>query len=138
MTLVLDNSVTMRWCFGDGSSKDLDYAASVSRRLQTEAAWVPALWALEVVNVVARAESLGQLAADMSGTFLETLQRMRIVADEDSSRYAFSATLDPARRCRLSAYDAAYLELAIRKQLPLATLDAHLRKAARRVDVELF
>ncbi|MGH8116433.1 MAG: type II toxin-antitoxin system VapC family toxin [Rhodanobacteraceae bacterium] len=135
---MLDNSVTMRWCFGDGSPEDLDYAAAVSRQLQTDTALVPAIWALEVVNVVTRAESLGQLEADTSGAFLAVLQDMRIVADPDTGRYAFNATMDLARRHHLSAYDAAYLELAQRKQIPLATLDTDLRKAASTAGVSLF
>lgn len=135
---MLDNSVTMRWCFGDGTPEDLDYAAAVTRQLQTDTALVPVIWALEVVNVVARGELLGHLAADTSGAFLAMLKRMRIVTDPDTTRYAFHMTLDLARRHRLSAYDAAYLELAQRKQIPLATLDADLRKSAATAGVALF
>lgn len=138
MSFVLDNSVTMLWCFGDGTPEDLDYAAAVARQLQTDTALVPVIWVLEVVNVLARGELLGQLAAETSSEFLEMLKRMRIVTDPDTTRHAFSTTLDLARRHRLSAYDAAYLELAQRKQIPLATLDADLRKSAAAAGVALF
>lgn len=134
----LDTSVAMRWCLGDGSSEDLDYAAAMIRHLQTDTALVPALWTREATNVVARAESPGQFAVDTSGAFVDTLQGMHVVVDEDTARYAFSATLDLARRHRLSAYDAAYLEHALRTQVPLATLNVDLRKAAERAGAEVF
>ena len=138
MSIVLDNSVTMRWCFGDGSSGDLDYAAKLARALRTETAEVPAIWGLEVANVLARAESTGKLPASMMSTFLSTLRKMRIHPDPETATHALTDTLSLARKYKLSAYDAAYLELAMRKQLPLATLDVDLRKAAKRADVTIF
>lgn len=138
MTLVLDNSVAMRWCLGDGSPQDLAYAAAVARRLQTDTAIVPAIWPLEVVNVLARAEFHAQLETDTSNAFLATLREMRIVIDADTDRYAFTATMDLARHHHLSAYDSAYLELALRMHFPLATLDVDLRQAATRAGAEIF
>lgn len=137
MTIVLDNSVTMRWCFGDGGAHDLDYAASIARRMREDSALVPSIWGLEVANVLARAELSSQLPAHISTAFLNTLRAMRIATDPDTSAHALTDTLVLARRHRLSAYDAAYLELALRCQLPLATLDADLRKACKRAGAEI-
>lgn len=138
MSLVLDNSVAMRWCFGDGSPADLDYAASVAHALRTERAQVPAIWALEVANFIARGERAGLLPAAHAQAFLESLRLMRITTDTETGARAFTDTLRLAHEHNLSAYDAAYLELALRKRLPLATLDANLRKAATHAGGTVF
>lgn len=138
MSFVLDNSVTMRWCFGDGKPSEIEYAAKAARTLRTDSALVPALWALEVANVLARGESRGQIPEDRSTAFLQLLRSMRIEADPSTADHALTDTLEIARKYRLSAYDAAYLELATRQELPLATLDQDLRKAAKRAGVAIF
>lgn len=69
MSLVLDNSVAMRWCFGDGKPEALDYAAKVARRLRSESALVPGIWGLDVANVLARAESRNEVTLAKSGGF---------------------------------------------------------------------
>lgn len=138
MSLVLDNSVAMRWCFGDGKPEALDYAAKVARKLRTDSARVPAIWGLEVANVLARAESRGELTVDTSDEFLVLLKSMRIEVDPSTANHALADTLDLARRHNLSAYDAAYLELALRETLPLASLDADLRAACSKAGGTLF
>ncbi len=138
MSLVLDNSVTMRWCFGDGLPADLDYAANVARHLRDETAVVPALWALEVANVISRAERQALLTPAHSRQFLQTLTAMRIEADPATARHGLDDTLQLARQHGLSAYDAAYLELALRRALPLATLDTQLRSACKATGGQLF
>lgn len=138
MSLVLDNSVSMRWCFGDGKRSDLDYAAAVARELRANSATVPAIWGLEVANVLARAEIQGAITTGRRDSFLRLLSAMPIDTDTATARHALTDTLHLARLHRLSAYDASYLELALRERLPLATLDSALRKAAKRVGVELF
>lgn len=138
MSLVLDNSVSMRWCFADGSTSDLAYADRVLESLRDGPALVPSVWPLEVANVVLRAEARQQITPDTSAAFLAQLRSLRIEIDPGTAGHALVETLEIARRHRLSAYDSAYLELALRRQLALATLDAGLRKAARRVGVELF
>jgi predicted nucleic acid-binding protein len=97
---------------------------------------VPATWALEVASVIARAEAKGVLSEAQSGAFLEMLDAMDIGADAETAAAAFSGTLRIARRYRLSSYHASYLELAIRKGVPLATLDEDLRKAAAKAGVK--
>ncbi|TAL87882.1 MAG: PIN domain-containing protein [Rhodanobacter sp.] len=138
MSLVLDNSVVMRWCFGDGKPEALDYAAKVARKLRSESALVPGIWGLEVANVLARAESRNEVTSDKSNEFLALLKNMRIEVDPSTANHALADTLDLARSHNLSAYDAAYLELALREQLPLATLDKDLRAACHAAGAMLF
>lgn len=128
----------MRWCFGDGKPSELAYASRVLDEIRTAAALVPAIWPLETANVLARAESRGLISEDRSTAFVALLRGMRIEFDQATASHALTDTLALARRHHLSAYDAAYLELAIRRQLPLATLDVDLRKAARRAGMKLF
>lgn len=131
MRFVLDNSVTMRWLFADGSTEDLAYASSILTLMETQAAEavVPAIWRLEVANVIVRAESKGLLIEAKSAEFLGVLQDMAISIDMETTEHALNDTLQLARRFKLSSYDASYLELALREGLPLATLDKDLRAA---------
>lgn len=138
MSFVLDNSVTMRWCFNDGSAADLAYAERVMDALADDSALAPSLWSLEVVNVLARAEHHGHIDTALTAAFLDRLRKLRIMPEESSFEVAITGILEAARRHHLTAYDASYLELAARKRLPLATLDASLRKAARREGVRVF
>lgn len=138
MRLVLDNSVTMRWFFGDGKAQDLAYANTVLDAMNEAIAVVPAIWALEVANVIARAEAKSVITPERSRPFLEMLKRLNIEVDEDTSEHALSDTLRLARFHKLTAYDASYLELALRKHLPLATLDENLQKAATKSGVRKF
>lgn len=131
MRFVLDNSVVMRWLFGDGAREDVDYAYRILEILKQEdsVAVVPSVWPLEVGNVIARAEAKHLLSEARSAEFLGILQDMAIEVDPHSSQHALSDTLQLARRYGLSTYDAAYLELALREGLPLASNDADLKKA---------
>ena len=138
MSLVLDNSVTMRWFFGDGMPADRAYAAAVAHALRQDSALVPTIWSLEVANVLCRAEARGLVNQDRSDEFLRLLRAMRISSDPETARHALGDTLTLARAHALSAYDAAYLELALRQQLPLATLDVALRQACGRAGVTVF
>jgi predicted nucleic acid-binding protein len=132
MRFVLDNSVVMRWLFGDGSPQDRAYADHVLDLLLVEGnlALVPGIWPLEVGNVLLRAEAKGLMTEARAAEFLGTLQAMSIQTDGQTSTYALTSTLQLARRHRLSSYDAAYLELALRQGLALATLDVDLQRAA--------
>lgn len=138
MSFVLDNSVTMRWFFGDGKPQELVYAGKVLDAMKQDNALVPATWGLEVANVIARAEAKGLVTEARSGTFLEMLDGVDIELDAATFAHALSDTLQLARRYNLSAYDASYLELALRSGLPLATLDEHLQKAAKKAGVKMF
>jgi len=138
VSFVLDNSVTMRWYFGDGSALALGYASRVLEAMKTTDAVVPAVWGLEVANVLARAEARGVASEARSEAFVSMLRRMPITIDGTSTDQALGNTLQLARRYKLSAYDASYLELAMREGLPLATLDEDLLDAANRAGVEAF
>lgn len=138
MNFVLDNSVTMRWFFGDGKPQELSYARKVLDAMKTASAIVPVTWGLEVANVIARAEAKGLVTEARSETFLEMMEGMDIEADAITFEHAMSHTLQLARRCKLSAYDASYLELSMRLGLPLATLDQDLQKAAKKTGVKRF
>jgi predicted nucleic acid-binding protein len=126
----------MRWLFGDGSSDDQIYAKRVLAAIGDANVLVPAIWCLEVANVITRAESKYGLTEARSSEFVHVLQRMAIQVDAETCQYAMSETLQLARRYNLSSYDAAYLELAMRKAVPLATLDDVLVKAADKIGVK--
>lgn len=138
MSFILDNSVTMRWFFGDGKPQELVYAAKVLDAMKHDNALVPVTWGLEVANVVAKAESKGLVSEARSGVFLEMLADMDIDVDHATFVHALADTLQLARRYKLSAYDASYLELSLRLGLPLATLDEDLQKAAKKAGVKKF
>lgn len=138
MNFVLDNSVTMRWYFGDGTPRELGYAGDVLDAMKVASALVPVTWGLEVSNVIARAEAKALVTEARSEMFLEMLAGADITVDAATFAHALKSALQIARRYRLSAYDASYLELALREGLPLATLDDDLQKAAKRAGVKRF
>ena len=138
MSFVLDNSVTMRWFFGDGRPQQLAYAGKVLDAMKHDNALVPVTWGLEVANVIARAEAKALVTEARSGAFLEMLEGVDIEVDMATFAHALSNTLQLARRYKLSAYDASYLELALRLGMPLATLDENLQKAAKKAGVKKF
>lgn len=138
MSFVLDNSVTMRWLFGDGKPQELAYAGRVLDAMQDVKALVPMTWGLEVANVIAKAEAKALVTEARSGAFLEMLDEVEIEVDTATFAHVLSDTLQLARRYKLSAYDASYLELALRTGLPLATLDDDLQKAAKKAGVKKF
>jgi predicted nucleic acid-binding protein len=138
MRFVLDNSVTMRWLFGDGSPSDQAYAKQVLALIVEAEVLVPGVWCLEVSNVIARAERKFGLTEARSSEFLRALQQMHIHVDPETSAHAMGSTLQLARRYNLSAYDAAYLELAMREGLPLATIDEGLVKAIKKAGAKRF
>lgn len=131
MRFVLDNSVVMRWLLQDGNAERLLYADKVLSLLanETNQAVVPNIWPLEAANVIAKAEAKGLLTEARATAFIGLLGDMAITIDTKTASQALSDTLQLARRFKLSSYDAAYLELALREGLPLATLDAEMQSA---------
>lgn len=138
MSFVLDNSVTMRWLFGDGKPQERAYGGRVLDAMQHVTALVPMTWGRAVANVIAKAEAKALVTEARSGAFLEMLEEIEIEVDTATFAHALSDTLQLARRYKLSAYDASYLELALRTGLPLATLDEDLQKAAKKAGVKKF
>ena len=94
-------------------------------------AFTPALWRWEVGNVLLLAEKRGRITAAETGQHLTALQQLPIELDEDARREAWNATALLARKHKLTVYDAAYLELAVRRGVALGSLDDDLRKAAQ-------
>ena len=139
MNWVLDTSVAASWLLDDAGAGQA-YAMVALRELETAdgQALVPSIWGLELASVILKAERQGLLTEERAARFLMMLSALPIVADGRTAHHALTTTLQLARQYRLSSYDAAYLELAQRLSLPLATLDDALRRAARKAGVTLF
>ena len=129
---VLDCSIAVSWLVADEASAKTD---RLLERLRDDGALVPALWHLELGNVLARAEKHRRITAAQIAAIVELVNRLPITADTDHGR-ALKEVLSLARAESLAIYDAAYLELAMRHGIPLATLDKTLVKAANRVKVK--
>jgi predicted nucleic acid-binding protein len=132
---VVDNSVVMAWCFEDEASA---YSERVLDRLRETPALVPAIWPLEVANVLLIAERRDRLSEAQTAHFAQLLQVLPIQVEEADTARILGPVLAVGRAHRLSAYDAAYLELAARHGLPLATQESWLRKAARNAGVAVL
>jgi len=135
MSLVLDTSVALAWVYSDESSKPVE---DVFAQVTAGGAWVPALWRLEIANVLEMGVRRGRHTASFRDATLADLALLPINIDPDTNQHAWGATVQLAKQHRLTAYDAAYLELALRRSLPLATLDEELRVAAGAEGVELL
>lgn len=135
MSFVLDASVALAWCFRDEGGA---YVADVLTALRDAEAVVASHWTLEVANGLLVAERRGRIASGGVSRAVQLLLSLPIVVEPVERSRALTATHRLARTRELSAYDAAYLELAIRLGLPLATLDRDLRDVAPAEGVELF
>ncbi|MFM7753814.1 MAG: type II toxin-antitoxin system VapC family toxin [Cyanobium sp.] len=132
---VLDVSLSCAWGFADEASEE---AWAVLERLQAGRAHVPALWLWETANVLVQAERRGRLTPAAIRTFLGLLEGLPISIDQPTTGTAWHDALALARCHRLTGYDTAYLELAMRRGLPLATRDKALQEAARLEGVALL
>ena len=138
MSFVLDASVALLWLAPDTNPAGVEYASAVLETLKESQALAPSLWPLEVGNVVAKLEARNIVTEADSQRFIVLLGQLHIVTDPATAGRALGETLGLARRYKLSVYDAAYLELALRTGYPLATLDASLAKAAALAGVPAF
>lgn len=125
MPFVLDASTTLAWCFEDEATPETE---AVLDRLTDDTAVVPALWELEISNVLLVGERRGRLTEAQSARFVTLLSSLPITLDLAGPD--LNAVLAAGRRHGLSAYDATYLVLAEREGIPLATQDDKLRRAA--------
>ncbi len=132
---VLDNSIVMAWSFEDKVDK---YADAVLERLADTRAVVPGLWPLEVASALLMGERRKRSTEAETSKWTGILASLPITIDGETNSHAWSDTLSLARGHNLSAYDAAYLELANRRGLPLATIDGKLRTDAEAVGVALL
>jgi predicted nucleic acid-binding protein len=132
---VIDASATLPWCFADEATQSTN--ALLARLRTGEEAIVPAHWPLEVANALLIAVRRRRISAEDAHQFLDDLEVLPIRVDT-AGRSSLRARVFPlAEQFKLTAYDAAYLELAVRETLPLATLDEDLRRAAHRAGVSL-
>ena len=132
---VLDASVALAWCFRDEATAA---TWAVLDRLGSEAAAAPSLLPLEIANVLAVAERRGRIAAAGIAEFVALLDALPVTLDGETSARALTDILGLTRAEGLTAYDAAYLECAMRLGVPLATKDAELRRAATKLGVPLL
>lgn len=130
---MIDASLTLSWCFEDESGdEEMDILQMLGADLDVI---VPAIWPLEIVNGCLIGERRGRISTDRPAWFLNELSRLPIEVADPPGFERLSAISQTAREYRLTAYDAAYLELAMREGLPLVTLDAQLRAAAHKAHV---
>ena len=132
---MLDASVALSWCFKNEATAAGD---RVLERLASEAASVPGIWHLEIANVLALSERRRRITPARSSEFIALLETMAIIVDEETPSRALGRVLDLARAERLTAYDAVYLELAMRLGIPLASKDVDLCNAAERLGVSVL
>ncbi len=132
---VLDTSVTMAWCFPDEETPE---TRDLFMRMPTSAVIVPAIWPREVANVLLIGERRHRLTQAQVVQFMELLQTLAITIEAGGAMETLGSVVAIGRRHNLSAYDASYLELAMRQGLPLATQDTRLRAAATRAGVPLL
>jgi predicted nucleic acid-binding protein len=128
MSMVLDSSATLAWVYSDEITEPIRHVFNL---VGESGAWVPGLWKLEVANVLEMGARRGRHDAAFRDSTLADLALLPISVDTETDRQAWGATLQLSERHRLTLYDAAYLELALRRGLPLASLDAELRRAAQ-------
>ena len=133
--LVIDASAVLAWCFEDEGGPESD---ALIECVAADGAAVPGLWSLEIANGLVSGERRGRIKVADSAAFIAMIEELPIVADQATGARALHETIGLARAHRLTAYDAAYLELAMRLGLPLATGDRRMRAAAKRVGVDLL
>ena len=132
-TFVLDCSVTVAWLFDHEATPETD---AILDRLKDESAIVPDHWRLQIGNVLVQAERRKRIAVAQIAAYLDLLNQLTIHVDSETGDRAFREILTLARTEGLTTYDAAYLELAMRHGVQLATQDVALVQAAHRVGVE--
>ena len=133
--IVIDASVALAWIYPHERDAIADQALDA---VVQSGGLVPAIWHLEVANSIAQSLRRGRVTASERDLALADLSRFDIEIDPETNRQAWNVTLALAERSGLTVYDAAYLELAHRRRLPLASLDRELRAAAVEVGVELL
>ena len=135
MSFVLDASVALAWCFHDEAN---EHTASTLERLKQTHAFVPGLWFLEIGNILLGASRAGRIKGSDAQECIELLEQLPIYADESLASLGFNRILKLAQSEGLTTYDATYLELALRKDIPIASNDKKLIAAAQRLQVPLL
>ena len=135
MSLVIDSSITLAWFFEDERSAAAD---AVLRQVTESGAVAPSLWRLEVANALQMAVRRNRITAAFRDASITDIRALVVAIDPETDHQAWATTLHLAERCRLTLYDAAYLELAQRLGLSLATLDEELRAAGSTLGVSVL
>ena len=136
MSFILDCSVALTWVLPDEGRQQ--HSMELLQRLESEGAVVPEIWPLEMANTLLVARRRRRLTERDVARAIDDLAALPIIVDQETHRRAFEMTFSLANKYKLSSYDAAYLELAQRSRLPLATLDKKLRSACRAAGIELL
>jgi predicted nucleic acid-binding protein len=132
---VLDASLTLAWAFDE---EETDYTRAVLAEMLEHVVTVPMVWPLEIANAAVVAARRGRIEDGEVRTLIELVRGLDVEVDAHGHLVAFDEVADLARQHRLTSYHAAYLELALRLDAPLATIDASLARAARAAGVELL
>lgn len=134
-SIVLDCSVTISWFMSDEQSL---VSLDILERVGKTGAVVPAIWQLEVGNVLLISERRKRITKEQRHSALYTLNELPIKIDPFTCNHAWKETTELAERYNLTIYDACYLELSLRQSLPLATFDNNLKSAAKLAGVVLL
>jgi predicted nucleic acid-binding protein len=134
VSLVLDSSATLAWIYSDETTQPI---RRVFEAVADDGAVVPALWRLEIANSLTVAVRRGRIDANFRRAALTDLALLDITIDGETDAHAWGETLNVADSFQLTVYDVAYLELAKRLMLPLATLDSELAAAAKALAVRI-
>jgi len=135
VSLVLDSSVTLARIYTDEVTEAV---AQVFEQVAHAGAWVPSIWRLEVANGLQQGVLKRRISVGFRDESLADLELFEISVDRETDAFAWTSSLKLAERFRLTLYDACYLELAQRRELPLASLDRELRAAGRALVLRLL
>lgn len=133
--IVIDASIALSWCFEDEASEETD---AIAARIIDTGAIVPGLFKLEMANILLQAERRGRITPAQVAATIALLDELAIPVDGETADRAWRETLGLARAHALTSYDAAYLELALRRGAALATRDRKLAEAARALGVAVL
>lgn len=132
MPLVLDASAALSWIFADERNTE---SQAIARAVLDEGAIVPALWRWEVQNALVVAQRRGRITDEASAAALAYLAALQIEIEPIGPALIFGSETETAKRFNLSAYDAAYIELALRRGTRIATLDGNLARTAEALKI---
>ena len=135
MSLVLDASVALSWCLDEVQSAE---TLVVLQALETMPAFVPAIFPLEIANTLIVSERRKRVTPKRMARFVDDMRKLPFHVDATVIDLALGPVLDLARKHNMTAYDASYLELALRLRAPLATIDDGLLQAALSAGVGIF
>jgi predicted nucleic acid-binding protein len=132
VSFVVDSSIALAWCFEDEHTQAI---MDLLERITETGAWAPSLWPLEALNGLLMAERRKRLDSGRRQRLASFLHSLPVTLDMETADHAWTVSVRLAERSRLTTYDAAYLELAQRRKLPLATLDEELIRAGKSLRV---